>query len=219
MEVLIPFYQDLVELLGISVLLSSLYMQGQVYVDPTIRAIAVQSIIISILIGILFLHTGEVNLLILAAITALMRGIVFPKIMLYQVRRFKHKLRETGSSQKTPSLVLVGIIIVIIGYVLFRAIIFPFLPNTQISIPFILLLLGLLLIITRRNALSQMAGYIEQENAVLYISALIAPGMPLLIEFAVLLDIFGIVLVGVILSAQRDVFRTLEPNDIEQLSG
>ena len=67
MEVLIPFYQDLVELLGISVLLSSLYMQGQVYVDPTIRAIAVQSIIISILIGILFLHTGEVNLLILAS--------------------------------------------------------------------------------------------------------------------------------------------------------
>jgi hydrogenase-4 component E len=148
-----------------------------------------------------------------------MRGIVFPKIMLYQVRRFKHKLRETGSSQKTPSLVLVGIIVVITGYVIFRTIIFPFLPNPQISIPFILLLLGLLLIITRRNALSQMAGYIEQENAVLYISALIAPGMQLLIEFAVLLDIFGVVIVGVVLSAQRDVFRTLEPKDIEQLSG
>jgi hydrogenase-4 component E len=219
MAILIPFYADIVELLGISVLLSSLYMQGQSYIDPTIRAIAIQSIIISILLGILFLHTEDVNLLYLAAITALMRGIVFPRIMLYQVRRFKHKLRETGSSQKTPSLILIGIIIVIAGYALFKAVIFPIAPNAQISVPFILLLLGLLLIITRRNALAQMTGYIEEENAVLYISALITPGIPLLIEFAVLLDIFGVVLVGVILSAQREVFRTLEPADIEQLSG
>jgi hydrogenase-4 membrane subunit HyfE len=40
-----------------------------------------------------------------------------------------------------------------------------------------------------------------------------------LIEFAVVLDILGVVLVAVILSAQRDIFQTLEPADIDQLSG
>lgn len=194
-------------------------MLGQAYIDPTIRAIAIQSFLISVLLGILFLHTEDVNLLYLALITAVMRGVVFPRIMLYQVRRFKYKLRETGVGKKTPVLVIAGIIIAIIGYALFRSVVFPFLTNTQLSVPFILLLLGFFLIITRRNTLGQMSGYVQQENAVLYMGALIAPGIPFLIEFAVVLDILGVVLVAVILSAQRDIFQTLEPADIDQLSG
>jgi hydrogenase-4 component E len=201
------------------VILSALYMLGQAYIDPTIRAIAIQSFLISVLLGILFLHTEDANLLYLALITAVMRGVVFPRIMLYQVRRFKHKLRETGVGKKTPTLVIAGIIIAIIGYALFRSVLFPFLTNTQLSVPFILLLLGFFLIITRRNTLGQMSGYVQQENAVLYMGALIAPGIPFLIEFAVVLDILGVVLVAVILSAQRDIFQTLEPADIDQLSG
>jgi hydrogenase-4 component E len=219
MVIVIPFYDELVGLLGISVILSALYMLGQAYIDPTIRAIAIQSLIISALIVILFLKTGDLNLLWLAMITGVMRAIIVPRIMLYQVRRFKHTLRETGIGKKTPMLIMIGIIIAIIGYALFKSIVFPFLPNTQLSVPFVLLLLGFFLIITRRNTLGQMTGYIQQENAVLYISALIAPGIQLLIEFAIVLDILGIVLVAVILSAQRDVFHTLEPSDIEQLSG
>ena len=200
-------------------ILSALYMLGQAYIDPTIRAIAIQSFLISVLLGILFLHTEDANLLYLALITAVMRGVVFPRIMLYQVRRFKHKLRETGVGKKTPTLVIAGIIIAIIGYALFRSVLFPFLTNTQLSVPFILLLLGFFLIITRRNTLGQMSGYVQQENAVLYMGALIAPGIPFLIEFAVVLDTLGVVLVAVILSAQRDIFQTLEPADIDQLSG
>lgn len=200
-------------------ILSALYMLGQAYIDPTIRAVAIQSFLISALLGILFLHTEDVNLLYLALITAVMRGVVFPRIMLYQVRRFKHKLRETGVGKKTPMLVIAGIIIAIIGYALFRSVVFPFLTNTQLSVPFVLLLLGFFLIITRRNTLGQMSGYVQQENAVLYMGALIAPGIPFLIEFAVVLDILGVVLVAVILSAQRDIFQTLEPADIDQLSG
>lgn len=219
MVIVIPFYNAFVELLGISVILSALYMLGQTYIDPTIRAIAIQSLMISALLGLLFLSTNNINLLYLALITGAMRGIVFPRIMLYQVRRFRHKLRETGVGKKTPMLIIIGIIISIIGYGLFKSIVFPFLPNTQLSVPFILLLLGFFLIITRRNTLAQMTGYIQQENAILYIGALIAPGIPLLIEFAVVLDILGIILVSVILSAQRDVFHTMEPADIDQLSG
>lgn len=217
--IVIPFYDEFVGLLGISVILSALYMLGQSYIDPTIRAIAIQSLMISALLGLLFLRTQDLNLLYLALITGVMRGIIFPRIMLYQVRRFRHKLRETGIGKKTPMLIIIGIIISIIGYGLFKSIVFPFLPNTQLSVPFILLLLGFFLIITRRNTLAQMTGYIQQENAILYIGALIAPGIPLLIEFAVVLDILGIVLVSVILSAQRDVFHTMEPADIDQLSG
>ncbi|MHB1868120.1 MAG: hypothetical protein ACYCPP_04155 [Nitrososphaerales archaeon] len=206
-------------LLGILVILSALYMQGQSFVDPTIRAILVQSVLISILFGILAIQTDNLNLFYLAILTAIMRGITIPRIMLYQVRKFKPSLRETGTGQRIPGLIVLGVIIIIVGYALFSAILAPYIPNTQVSVPFTLLLLGFLLIISRRNTLVQMTGYVEEENAILYAGALIAPTVPLLIEFAVLLDIFGVVIIGVILSAQRDVFHTLEPVDLDQLQG
>jgi hydrogenase-4 component E len=215
----IPFVNELEALLGITILLSALYMQGQSFVDPTIRAILVQSFLMSALFGILAIQTGNIELFYLAVLTAVMRGITVPRIMLYQVRKFKHSLRETGTGQRIPALILIGIILIIVGYALFREIIEPYIPNTQVSVAFSLLLLGFLLIISRRNSLVQMTGYIEEENAILYAGALIAPSIPLLIEFAVVLDIFGVVIIGVILSAQRDVFRTLEPADLEQLTG
>lgn len=219
MTFVIPFYDEIVGFLGISTILSSLYMQGQSFVDPTIRAIAIQSLIITALIVILFFNTGDSNLLYLAIITGIMRGIVFPLFMLYQVRHFKHKLRETGSSQKTPSLVLAGIIVVIIGYAIFRAVLSPYFSNPQVSVCFILLLLGFLLIMTRKNYLTQMCGYIQEENAILYAGALIAPSIQILTEFAVVLDVLGVVIIGAILSAQRDVSKTFEPSDLEELSG
>jgi hydrogenase-4 component E len=216
---IIPFANEIEALLGITIILSSLYMQGQSFVDPTIRAILVQSFLLSVLFAILAIQTNSVELYYLAVLTAVMRGVIVPQIMLYQVRKFKHTLRETGTGQKIPAFILIGIVLIILGYALFRIILEPYIPNTQVSVAFILLLLGFLLIISRRNALVQMTGYIEEENAILYAGALIAPTIPLLIEFAVILDIFGVVIIGIILSAQRDIFRTLEPTDLEQLSG
>jgi hydrogenase-4 component E len=216
---IIPFVNEIEALLGITVILSALYMQGQSFVDPTIRAILVQSFLLSALFAIIAIQTDNVELYYLAILTVVMRGIAVPRIMLYQVRKFKHSLRESGTGQKIPSFILVGVILIIVGYALFKIILEPYIPYTQVSVALILLLLGFLLIVSRRNSLVQMTGYIEEENAILYAAALIAPSIPILIEFAVVLDIFGIVIIGIILSAQRDVFRTLEPADLEQLSG
>jgi hydrogenase-4 component E len=216
---IVPFANEIEALLGITIILSALYMQGQSFVDPTIRAILVQSFLLSALFALLAIQTDNIELLYLAILTVIMRGITVPRIMLYQVRKFKHSLRETGTGQKIPAFILVGIILIILGYALFKAILQPYIPNAQVSVAITLLLLGFLLIVSRRNALVQMTGYIEEENAILYAGALIAPTIPLLIEFAVVLDIFGVVIIGIILFAQRDVFHTLEPADLEQLSG
>jgi len=211
--------EEVAGLLGILVILSALYLQSQTFVDPTIRAVAAQSLLLGGLFVVLFLESGVVDLLYLAVITAAVRGILIPMVMLYQVRRFKHSLRETGTGQRVPSLVIVGVVMVIGGYALFKTALLPTLSNPSVSVPFVLILLSFLLIVTRRNALSQMSGFLEEENAVLYAGALIAPTIPLLIEFAVVLDVLGVVLVGVILSATRDVLRTLEEPELEQLSG
>ena len=214
-----PFATEIEGLLGILVIISALYMQGQSFVDPTIRAISAQSFIITAIFAILYLQSRDVSLLYLAGVTAAVRGVLIPMVMLHQVRHFKHSLRESGAGQRIPSFIILGVIIVIVGYGLFKTVLLPVLPNSLVAVPLVLVLLSFLLIVTRRNALMQMTGFLEEENAVLYAGALIAPSIPLLVEFAVVLDVLGVVLVGVILSATRDVLRSLESPDLEQLTG
>lgn len=206
-------------LFGIVVILSALYMQGQSFVDPTIRAISFQSFTIAALFAVLYIQSGDITLIYLALVTGIVRGILIPKVMLYQVRNFKQSLRETGTGLRIPSLIIVGIIFVIGGYAIFKTVLLPAPLNPLASVPFVLILLSFLLIFTRRNALMQMTGFLEEENAVLYAGALIASSIPLLVEFAVVLDVLGVVLVGVILSASRDVFLSLESPELEQLTG
>jgi hydrogenase-4 component E len=209
---------ELPGLLGILVILSALYMQGQSFVDPTIRAISFQSFTVAALFVVLYLQSGDIALVYLAAITAVIRGILIPGIMLYNVRNYKHSLRETGTGQRIPSFIIVGIILIIGGYAIFKSVLLPVI-NQLASVPFVLLLLSFLLIFTRRNALTQMAGFLEEENAVLYAGAIIAPSISLLVEFAIVLDVLGVVLVGVVLSASRDVFMTFEAPELEELTG
>jgi hydrogenase-4 component E len=214
-----PLLTEISGLLGISVILSALYLQSQTFVDPTIRGVSVQSFLLAALFVVLSLQSGDSTLLYLAAITAAIRGVLIPVVMLYQVRLFRHSLRESGTGQRVPSLVIVGVVMVIGGYALFKTVLLPTLSSPSVLVPFVLVLLSFLLIVTRRNALMQMTGFLEEENAVLYAGAVIAPSIPLLIEFAVVLDVLGVVLVGVILSATRDVLRTLESPELEQLTG
>ncbi|MDG6929393.1 MAG: hypothetical protein JRN39_02615 [Nitrososphaerota archaeon] len=212
-------HSEAVGLLEMMVVMTALYMQGQSYIEPSIKAVSLQSVFLSALFVALYLESGDVGLLFLSAITLAMRGAVVPYMMLRQVRPSGRTLRETESSQRIASLIVVGAMVVMAGYALFTLILLPAVSAPSASVAFVLLLLSFLLIITRHNTLVQMSGYLEEENAVLLFGALIAPGLPLLMEVAVALDIFGVVLVGVIISAEREAFRTLEPEDLEQLSG
>ncbi|MEM0117883.1 MAG: hypothetical protein QXV32_05510 [Conexivisphaerales archaeon] len=203
--------------MGILLVITSLYLQSQTFVDPTIRAVSIQSFVLAGAFALLYLSYSDFTLIYVAVITLVARGIIIPWVMLYQVRRFKYSLRE--NARKNPSFVILGVIIIFLAYVLFSSTILPLFKNQLMVVPLAIVFLGLLLIITRRNALMQLAGFLEEENAVLYLGGLLSPTLPLLIEFAVVLDILGVILVGVILSDVRGALKTLESPDLEELKG
>lgn len=82
-----------------------------------------------------------------------------------------------------------------------------------------IVLLGLLMMITRRNAVTQVVGYMSIENG-LIMAAAGASGMPLVVEtsiaFAVLI---AFVLFGVFFFRIRERFDTLDTHSIESFRG
>ena len=190
----------LVDFLGILVILVTFEILNQSYVKPMINAVALQSILLALLIGVLGVFRHSIELIALSILTLIVRGLLIPWIIRRDIRSnpiWDYREMET----RVPSLTLAGILLTIVGYVAYQPL-YLILNVKSGTLAVVLLLLSLLIIIARKNALAQLMGYISEENALLYASVL--TNLPMVFEAGVLLDLFGIVLVGIILAAEKE---------------
>jgi hydrogenase-4 component E len=81
------------------------------------------------------------------------------------------------------------------------------------------LLLGLLVMVTRRNAVSQIVGFMSLENG-LVLAATGAKGMPLVVEISVAFSILiAFIVIGVFLFRIRERFDTVDVRALDDFKG
>ena len=81
------------------------------------------------------------------------------------------------------------------------------------------LLLGLLVMVTRRNAVSQVIGFMSLENG-LILAAAGAQGMPLVVEISVAFSIvIAFIVIGVFLFRIRERFDTVDVGALDEFRG
>jgi hydrogenase-4 component E len=81
------------------------------------------------------------------------------------------------------------------------------------------LLLGLLMMVTRRNAVSQIVGFMSLENG-LILAATGARGMPLVVEISVAFSVLvAFIVIGVFLFRIRERFDTVDLQAIDEARG
>ena len=80
-------------------------------------------------------------------------------------------------------------------------------------------LLGLLMMVTRRNAVSQVVGFMSLENG-LVLAATGAKGMPLVVEFSVAFSILiAFIVIGIFLFRIRERFDTVDLQALDRFRG
>jgi hydrogenase-4 component E len=80
-------------------------------------------------------------------------------------------------------------------------------------------LLGLLMMITRRNAVSQVVGFMSLENG-LILAAVGVKGMPLVVELSIAFSVMvAFIIFGVFFFHIRERFDTLDIHDMERFRG
>jgi len=205
-------YRSLVDFLGILILIYGFVIIAENFMHSLVRHLQVQSLLLALLIFVIGWYYNVVELYALAVLTALFRGWLIPEILLKNIKRegvWEH--RELGTSARHA--LIIGIIAVISAMLVYGAI-QPMLHTWAAEIPFALLILGLTIIVLRKNAIAQIAGYIVEENALLYLGVILAP-MSFLLEVGILLDIIGAAILAVILGAEKEY----GPIELEELSG
>ncbi len=93
------------------------------------------------------------------------------------------------------------------------------LAREDLAFALAVLLLGLLLMVTRRNAVSQVIGFMSLENG-LILAATGALGMPLVVEISVAFSILiAFIVIGVFLFRIRERFDTVDTSALDAFRG
>ena len=149
-------------------------------------------------IALLRLHANAPAEVIFVGLeTLLFKGILVPWLLFAVIRRTKtNRVRTSGSSQ-------VGSLLLSLAALAVSASITYYVADTTIDLVFFgvalyALLSGLILIVMRRRIFSHMVDFLVIENGVFLFSTAIGVEMPLLINFAILLDILiSVLMLGI----------------------
>ncbi len=161
---------------------------------------------------------SEVNLYRTGLITLALKAVLLPLGLREIVRRFNlTRAVETAMPMALSMLLGVGLIGIAVLVVLPTTMNAVSLTREDLAIALSVVLLGLLVMTSRRSALAQIIGFLSTENG-LVLAAIGMPGMPFVAEFSVaMLVLLAFLVVGVFLLRIREHFDTLDVTGIEDI--
>ena len=210
---------DVAHLLAGSMLVLSFALLYQDRIIAVINVFALQAIALSLSVAWQALVQNAPHLLVTAAIALVVKGFVVP----FFLRRIVRALQiHRGIEQVIGAgpTMLTGLGLVALSILLVQ-------PVGEVSIyvredlafALAVILLGLLMMITRRNAVTQVIGFMSLENG-LVLAATGAKGMPLVVEISVAFSILiAFIVFGVFVFRMRERFDTVDVSALDRFRG
>lgn len=161
---------------------------------------------------------SEVNLYLTGVITLALKGLLLPFALRQIVLRFNLvRAVETAMPMALSMVLGVGLIGIAVMISLPSTSGALTLTREDVAGALSVVLLGLLVMTSRRSALAQIIGFLSMENG-LVLAAIGMPGMPFVAEFSVaLLVLLAFLVVGIFLLRIREHFDTLDVTGIEEI--
>jgi hydrogenase-4 component E len=192
-----PMAESVFSLLCIGSLLLAFAMLGSRWLTNYLFAFAVQSWLIAFLSAAMAWDGGYVELYFIAVLTALLRGLLLPYLLLRIVRQLDVERELHVIVQPSSSLVL-GALLVLFAFTVAAHVghalgLDGSVAVLALTVMLSMKLIGFLMLAVRREAMTQILGLLELENGIFLGSQILVPQMPMLIELVVLFDLLVVV--------------------------
>lgn len=211
---------DLAHLLAGGLVLLSFMMLYQDRLPALLNVFAFHAVVLSLSVAWQAYVQDAPHLYITAAIALLFKGIVIPVALHRMVVRLGIH-REIETVVGVGPTMLAGMGLVALSMVVMLRITPGADPLAREDLAFALsvLLLGLLVMVTRRNAVGQVVGFMSLENG-LVLAATGAKGMPLVVEISVAFSVLiAFIVIGIFLFRIRERFDTVDIGALDQFRG
>jgi len=160
------------------------------------------------------------HLYVTASIALLLKAIVIPMALHRIIRRLGiNREIETVVGIGPTMLAGMGLVALSMSIMLQITAEAGQLAREDMAFSLSVVLLGLLIMVSRRNAVSQVIGFMSLENG-LVLAAAGAKGMPLVVEFSVAFSILiAFIVIGIFLFRIRERFDTVDINALDSFRG
>lgn len=211
---------DIAHLLAGSLVLLSFLQLYQDRLSALLNIFALHAFVLALSVAWQAFIQDAPHLYMTAAIALIFKAIIIPVAL----RRIIVKLgihREIETVGGIGPTMLLGMGLVALSMVVMLRVTADADPLTREDLAFSLsvVLLGLLLMVTRRNAVSQVIGFMSLENG-LVLAAAGAKGMPLVVEISVAFSILiAFIVIGIFLFRIRERFDTVDVHALDRFRG
>jgi hydrogenase-4 component E len=214
------FAYDVAHLMGALVLLCSFVLIYQRRLTGIINAFTLQSLALALAAAWQAYVQDAPHLFVTAGIALFFKAVTVPLALHWMIRRLEiHETVEQALGVGSTLMAGVGLVALSVLLVL------PVTGSTAsftretLAMALSILLLGLLIMISRRNAVAQVVGFMSLENG-LVLAAVGVKGMPLVVEMSVAFSLLvAFILFGLFFFRIRERFDTLDLQYVESFRG
>jgi hydrogenase-4 component E len=207
----------LMDILGVLLILANLRLLGASRLTACIRAVTLQAVILGAAALLVNAARLDARLVAIVLVSTVLKAGVLPWLL-------RRAVREAGAVREiepfigfTASL-LVGLALLGLCFMIGARLTSNIIAGTGLLVPVALFttVTGLLMIVSRRKAVTQVLGYLGMENGIYAFGMAFAIREPLLVEMGVLLDVFVAVFVmGITI---YNISREFDHIDTDRLS-
>jgi hydrogenase-4 component E len=211
---------DVSHLLAGSLVLVSFMLLYQDRLNGLINVFALQAVVLSLAVGWQAYVEHEPHLYVTVAIAVIFKALIIPLSLKKIIVRLRiHRDIEIVGGVGVTMLVGIGLVALSLVVILPATTSAAPLAREDVAFALSVVLLGLLMMVTRRNAVSQVIGFMSLENG-LMLAATGARGMPLVVEISVAFSILiAFIIIGVFLFRIRERFDTVDVQEIDRARG
>ena len=211
---------DIAHLLAGSLVLVSFLMLYQDRLYALLNIYALHALVLTLSVAWRAFIYDAPHLYVTAAIALGFKAILIP-VVLHRIIRSLGIHREIETVVGVGPTMLAGMALVSLSMVVILPVTADADPLAREDLAFALsvVLLGLLLMVTRRNAVSQVVGFMSLENG-LVLAATGAKGMPFVVEISVAFSILiAFIVIGIFLFRIRERFDTVDIEALDRFRG
>jgi hydrogenase-4 component E len=199
------------------VMLINFAVLGSSRIALSIRAVAVQGVVLGLLPGII--HSFSWHLVAITVGIILAKGLLIPWLLTGAVRKAEIR-REVEPFVGYVTTLILGAVLTALAFAFSGKL--PLAPTHQgllfVPASIATVLTGFLLLTTRRKAITQVIGYLVLENGIFIFGLLLTEAMPVMVEAGVLLDLLvGIFVMGIIINHISREFSSIDTSRLTAL--
>jgi len=210
---------QVINLLAALMLLIVFAMLSQRRILRLIHLFALQGAVLTLNTLLVAVTLGQPHLYFSAALTLALKVLVLPWILHRLIDRLNLRW-DVETLLNIPTLMLVGIVLVIVSFNLALPIsqLAGTITRGTLGIAMASVLISFLMMITRRKAVAQVIGFLAMENGLFFAATSATYGMPMVVELGIALDVLvGTFIFGIFFFQIRETFDSLDIQHLEKL--